>query len=73
MKVLDLVFKSNLNKIHTLKLNYVNESLDEATVKAAMQAIADAKLFDKQGEELYAVPVSAKYVTTTDDVIVKSF
>ena len=51
----------------------MNESLDEATVKAAMQAIADAKLFDKQGEELYAVPVSAKYVTTTDDVIVKSF
>ena len=34
-----------------------------------MDKIAATKLFIKEGEILYAIPVSAKYVTTTENVV----
>ena len=35
-----------------------------------MDKIAATKLFFKDVEFLYAVPVSAKYLTTTEDVVI---
>lgn len=71
MKSLDLAFRSAIGgAVHHLKLNYVNTDLDAETVKVAMQQIADAELFvDKKGEQMYAKPVSATYVTEQDDVL----
>jgi Protein of unknown function (DUF2922). len=71
MKSLDLAFRSAIGgAVHHLKLNYVNTDLDAETVKAAMQQIADAELFvDKKGEQMYAKPISATYVTEQDDVL----
>ncbi|MCQ2569873.1 MAG: DUF2922 domain-containing protein [Limosilactobacillus sp.] len=69
MKVLDLIFKSNQGKLHTLKLNYVNENLAEATVKQAMEQISQSELFKKGDEIIYATPIKAKYVTTTDNPV----
>ena len=73
MKTLNLTFKGSLGKPHTMKLKYANANLDEATVRAAMDQISKTKLFvNKDGEELYATPVSAKYVMTTDEWIIKA-
>ncbi len=73
MKTLNLTFKGSLGKAHTMKLKYANDNLDEATVRAAMDQISKTKLFvNKDGEELYATPVSAKYVMTTDEWIIKA-
>lgn len=69
MKTLNLSFKGSLGKGHTLKLNYASDQLDEATVRAAMQKIVDSKLIQKDDDILYTRPTSAKYVTTTDEVI----
>lgn len=69
MKTLNLTFKGSLNKTHTLKLRYANNNLDAKTVKAAMEQISQANLFEKGGEALYLTPVSAKYVTTTEDLL----
>ena len=71
MKGFVLAFRSAIGgAVHHLKLNYVNTDLDADTVKAAMQQIADAELFvDKKGEQMYAKPVSATYVTEQDDVL----
>ena len=70
MKTLNLTFKGSLGKTHTLKLKYASDGLSKEQVQAAMDKIAAAKLFIKDGEILYAVPVSAKYVTTTEDVVI---
>ena len=71
MKTLYLSFKGSLGKGHVLKINYANDQLDESTVRAAMQKIVDSKLFSKEDDVLYIRPSSAKYVTTTDEVIFK--
>lgn len=39
MKALSLAFKGSLGKSHTLKLNYANDNMDEASVKAAMDML----------------------------------
>lgn len=69
MKTLNLTFKSNMAKSHTLKLNYAHENLDEKTVRDAMAKIAGAGLFQKGDEIYYTTPYSAKYVSTVDEVI----
>lgn len=69
MKTLNLSFKGSLGKAHTLKLNYASENLDEAAVRAAMQKITSSQLIQKDDDLLYVIPASAKYVTTTDEVI----
>lgn len=69
MKTLNLSFKGSLGKGHTLKINYANEHLDEATVRAAMQKIVQSELIKKDDDLLFIRPASAKYVTTTDEVI----
>ena len=72
MKTLNLTFKGSLGKTHVMKLHYASDQLDAKTVQAAMDQIANAHLFAKDGEELYATPVSAKYVTTTDDWLIEA-
>lgn len=69
MKTLNLSFKGSLGKGHTLKINYASDQLDEAAVREAMQKIANSKLLQKDDDILYIRPSSAKYVTTTDEVI----
>lgn len=69
MKTLNLTFKGSLGKKHLLKLSYANDQLKAETVREAMNKIADAHLFIKGDEELYAIPVSAKYVDTVSTVL----
>lgn len=69
MKTLNLSFKGSLGKGHTLKLNYVHDDLSEETVRQAMNKLAQSKLFQKDDELVFQLPRSAKYVTTTDQVI----
>lgn len=69
MKKLQLVFKTDGGAHRSLNLRYFRDDLTPAEVKAAMEQMAAAKLFSKEGSEIYHEPVSAKYVTTTEDVI----
>lgn len=72
MKALSLAFKGSLGKSHTLKLNYANDNLDEASVKTAMDMFTKLDLFERDGEKLYVQPVSAKYIETTETPIFKA-
>lgn len=69
MKSLNLTYKGSLGKTHLLKLNYVKDGLSKDEIAKQMQALAQSRLFAKDGEQLYAKPISAKYVTTTEEVI----
>jgi hypothetical protein len=71
MKSLNLTYKGSLGKTHLLKINYVKDGLTKEQIKQQMQAVADSQLFAKDGEQLYVQPISAKYVTTTEEVILK--
>lgn len=72
MKALSLAFKGSLGKSHTLKLNYANDNMDEASAKAAMDMLAKLDLFESNGEKLYVEPVSAKYVETIETPVFKA-
>ncbi|MDO1604755.1 DUF2922 domain-containing protein [Lactobacillus sp. YT155] len=73
MKKLQLGFKTEDGKTKILTLNYFKADLTSDEVKKAMQSIADAKLFVKEGQEMYHQAVSAKYVTRTEeDIFVES-
>lgn len=69
MKQLEMVFKSQNNKVRTLRLSYVNQELDAIKVKEAMTKIAELKMFKQNGEYLYVTPVSANYTETKDQSI----
>lgn len=69
MRVLNLTFKGSLGKKHSLKLSYASGELDAETVRQAMNEIAQANLFTKDGENIYATPVAAKYIDTISTVI----
>lgn len=62
MRLLQLGFKTQSGKKHSLPLKYIDQNLDAVTVLQQMQAIAAVKLFVKNNEEIYFEPVSAKYV-----------
>ena len=69
MRTLSLTFKGSLGKTHLLKLSYANDQLDATTVRQAMEQLANSHLFFKNNEELFATPVSAKYVDTIPTVL----
>lgn len=69
MKKLQLGFKTENGSKKNLTLSYFRDDLKSDDIKTAMQQIADAKLFVKEGEEVYHQPVSAKYVTRTEETI----
>ncbi|RRK09481.1 DUF2922 domain-containing protein [Lactiplantibacillus garii] len=72
MKTLDLSFKTSLNKVHHIKLHYANDNLTEDVVKKAMADLAATKLFAKDGENLVAEPLAAKYVETVETPIIEA-
>ncbi|MFC6169387.1 DUF2922 domain-containing protein [Loigolactobacillus jiayinensis] len=65
MKQLDMEFKNEDGKIKHMRLNYASQTLDETTVKTAMQTIADLKMFEIETVNPYEVPVKAQYVERT--------
>lgn len=70
MKTLNLTFKSNCGKKHLLKLSYASENLSAETVRQAMDQLSTINAFtNKEGENIYATPVSAKYVDTVSTVL----
>lgn len=71
MKKLDLGFRSaTKNTTHHLQLKYVKDELDVDVIKEAMNQIAELGIFsNKNGEAIYAKPVSASYVDTTEEVL----
>lgn len=69
MQSLNLVFKGSLGKTHTLKLNYAKGDLSEDVIRQAMTKLSQTKAFVTDDEELYATPVAAKYVTTTEKYV----
>jgi hypothetical protein len=69
MKSLNLTYKGSLGKTHLLKINYVKDGLTKEEITQQMKALADSQLFAKDGEQLYVQPVSAKYVTTNEEVV----
>ncbi|GKQ43296.1 hypothetical protein RD055328_12190 [Companilactobacillus sp. RD055328] len=69
MRKLQLGFKTAGGARRSLTLNYFRDDLKTDEVKAAMQQIADAQLFNKDGDDLYHEPLSAKYITKTEDYI----
>lgn len=70
MKTLDMSFKTSTHKIHHLKLRYASDGLTKEVVAKAMADLAATKLFDKDGVNLLAEPVAAKYVETVETPII---
>ena len=69
IKELYLGFKGGDGKLKRLVISHPEDNLDEATTRAAMQKIADAHLFEKQGVEIYKENQFAKEVTRKTDTI----
>ncbi|WP_105957260.1 DUF2922 domain-containing protein [Apilactobacillus quenuiae] len=69
MKKLELVFKSEDQKVKTLRLNYVSGKLDNETLLSAMNRIGALKMFKVNGMNQYQVPVAARYVDTNTETI----
>ncbi|USS90647.1 DUF2922 domain-containing protein [Fructilactobacillus carniphilus] len=61
MKILELVFNTEQRKVRTLQLNYADQNLEAAQVEALMKRIVDLEMFKKDGVNLYATPVAARY------------
>ena len=68
-KVLKLTFENSKGRKNSLTIQKPKNGLDEATVKAAMQKIADADVFEKEEISLYHKVVGAKYYTTDSEEI----
>ncbi|TPR26150.1 DUF2922 domain-containing protein [Apilactobacillus micheneri] len=69
MKKLELVFKSEDQKVKTLRLNYVSGQLDNETLQSAMNRIGALKMFKVNGMNQYQVPVAARYIDTNSETI----
>ncbi|KRN28368.1 hypothetical protein IV38_GL001367 [Lactobacillus selangorensis] len=69
MKQLQMAFKNEAGRKTTLKLNLVKEDLDETATRAAMDKIVAAKLFERDGKQLYHEAAGAKYVETNEQII----
>lgn len=65
MKTLELSFKGSDMRVKHLRLKYVNTELTADDVMAVMNQMAKAKLFVKDGVNLYADPLRADMVETT--------
>ncbi|TPR43665.1 DUF2922 domain-containing protein [Apilactobacillus micheneri] len=69
MKKLELVFKSEDQKVKTLRLNYVSGKLDNEALQSAMNRIGALKMFKVNGMNQYQVPVAARYIDTNSETI----
>lgn len=70
MKSLELSFKGSDLRIKHLRLKYVNTDLTAEDVTSLMNQMAAAKLFNKDGVDLYATPVRADIIETTKTNVV---
>jgi hypothetical protein len=68
---LKLKFKNGAGKSVFMRIFNPKKGLTKDTVLAAMQGIVVAAAFKKNDTALYAVPVAASYVTTTEDTVVE--
>ncbi|MHC5372459.1 DUF2922 domain-containing protein [Enterococcus sp. LJL120] len=69
MKKLHLTFLNEAGKKHTLRPTLASESLTEEAVRQAMSGICELGIFEKNREQLFVAPDSAKYVETIETVI----
>ncbi|WP_265455654.1 DUF2922 domain-containing protein [Enterococcus sp. HY326] len=69
MKKLHLTFLNETGKKHTLRPALASESLTEEAVRQAMSSICELGIFEKNREQLFVEPDSAKYVETIETVI----
>lgn len=69
MRKLELVFKSEDQKVKTLRLNYVSGKLDNEALQSAMNRIGALKMFRVNGMNQYQVPVAARYIDTNTETI----
>ena len=72
MKTLDMSFKTSTNKIHHMKLRYASDGLTKEVVAKARADLAASNLFVKDGANLLAAPVAAKYVETVETPIIEA-
>lgn len=69
---LKLKFKNSIGKTVFMRIANPKMDLDKETVSQAMKKIASTEAFKKDEIFLYAEPVSAKYVTTTEKAIIEA-
>ena len=67
--ILKLHFKDSLGKDRYIKIEKKKKGLDKETVQKAMQLMTSARLMQVEGADMLAVPVGAKYVTTTEESV----
>ena len=67
--ILKLHFKDALGKDRYIKIAKPKKGLDKETVQKAMQLMTSARLMQVEGADMLAVPVGAKYVTTTEESV----
>ncbi|ETY74688.1 DUF2922 domain-containing protein [Lactiplantibacillus fabifermentans] len=72
MKTLDMSFKTSAHKVHHLKLRYASDDLSKEVVAKAMADLTAAQLFSKEGVNLAAEPLAAKYVETVETPIIEA-
>lgn len=70
MKALEMSFKGTDKRVKHLRLKYINTDLKPKEIEALMAKIAAARLFVKDGGDLYAEPVSADMIETTKTSLV---
>ncbi|WP_367298180.1 DUF2922 domain-containing protein [Loigolactobacillus coryniformis] len=58
-----------MGKTKHIHLNYASQTLNETTVKTAMQIIADLKMFELEAVNPYATPFKAQYIERTVTLI----
>lgn len=68
---LKLKFKNSLGKTVLMRISNPKKGLTKDIVLKAMQQIATATIFKKGEASMYVTPVSASYVTTTEDMVVE--
>lgn len=68
---LKLKFKGSMGNSHFIRIAKPKKGLTKEVVQEAMESIAAAHAFQKNDEVMYVTPVSAKYVTTTEEAVVE--
>lgn len=64
MRILDMVFNTELGKARTIRVYDAKEALTGAEVAAAMDSIIDANIFTSSGGNLTG-KIKAQVITTT--------
>lgn len=68
---LKLKFKGSSGKFYFIRLAKPKKNLTKEVVQEAMESIAAAHAFANGNDVMYVTPISAKYVTTSEEVVVE--